>query len=293
MKRCLHVLILFCASAVLCCTKPEVQGDSSRSLIDLSDATAVRARRPLLIAHRGGVVTARSPECSLAAIRSAARHGYDLVELDIQESADGVPVVFHDRTLQKACGLDQRVGELSAEELRKTKYLHVDETICDLDEALGLCKRLALGVMLDVKTRGSDTFFEHIASSIREHGLVGATMCINGDAVIREGLKSVALLRVLSDAVERVEDGESVALADSFWFGLPRDLPDGLINKLQRSGALVVPAINTFRYDTANHRESARRDIERLMQLGVDGFQIDSVYQDHFGRVAAAATEEK
>lgn len=48
------------------------------TLIDLRDRGDVRVRHPLLIAHRGGVIAPAAPEDSLAAIRSAAEHGYDL-----------------------------------------------------------------------------------------------------------------------------------------------------------------------------------------------------------------------
>ena len=156
--------------------------------------------------------------------------------------------------------------------------------MCDLDAALALCKRLSLGVMLDIKTRGSGAFFERIIVSIRKHGLDRATVCINGDVVVRDHLKQVALLRVTRDVHDRFERGEQVSLAGSFWFGLPRDLPEKVVGAMQRAGALIIPGINTFRYDQSNHRESARRDIERLNKLGVDGFQIDSVYQDYFNR---------
>ena len=180
-----------------------------------------------------------------------------------------------------------RISDLTARQLQEIKYLRSDERVCDLNTALTLCKRLSLGVMLDIKTQGSDAFFERIVTSIHDHDLDRATLCINGDVVIRNHLKPVALLTVTRDDLDRLQRGERVSLVKSFWFGLPRDLPDGLIGTLQRSGALVIPAINTFRYDQISHRKSARRDIERLTRLGVDGFQIDSVYQDYFNRSRA------
>lgn len=284
MKLYTYFFCLLGVSASALGTKADTRSNATPPLIDLTDAPAVRARRPLLIAHRGGVITPATPECSLAAIRAAAHHHYAMVELDIQEAADGVPIVFHDRTLRKACGLDKQINDLTAGQLREIKYLRSDERVCDLDMALALCKRLSLGVMLDIKPRGSDAFFERIATSIRKHGLDRATVCISGDARIRDHLKQVALFRVTRDDLDRLQRGERASLAKSFWFGLPGDLPDGLIGTLQRSGALVIPAINTFRYDQISHRKSARRDVERLTRLGVDGFQIDSVYQDYFNR---------
>jgi glycerophosphoryl diester phosphodiesterase len=73
-------------------------------VINFGDDGDITGRRPILIAHRGGVVSPRSPECSLTAMRLAAETGYDMVELDVQKSSDGVPIVLHDRTLAKACG---------------------------------------------------------------------------------------------------------------------------------------------------------------------------------------------
>jgi glycerophosphoryl diester phosphodiesterase len=61
-------------------------------LIDLSDPHSIRSQRPILIAHRGGHVTDQSPECSIAAIQFAKQQGYAMVELDIQQSKDRVPI---------------------------------------------------------------------------------------------------------------------------------------------------------------------------------------------------------
>ena len=52
--------------------------------------------------------------------------------------------------------------------------------------------------------------------------------------------------------------------------------------RLRQNGAYVIPAINTFRYPENNHYELARKDINRLIQAGVEGFQIDSVYRPLF-----------
>lgn len=54
--------------------------------------------RPV-IGHRGNRVTA--PENTLPAFRQAVEAGVDAVEFDVRLSADGVPVVFHDPTLER------------------------------------------------------------------------------------------------------------------------------------------------------------------------------------------------
>jgi glycerophosphoryl diester phosphodiesterase len=52
-----------------------------------------------VIAHRGA--SAYAPENTLAAFELAARQGADMIELDVQRSADGVLVIFHDDTTER------------------------------------------------------------------------------------------------------------------------------------------------------------------------------------------------
>lgn len=87
-------------------------------------------------AHRGlygdGV-----PENSLAAFEAACRAGYG-IELDVQLSRDGVPVVFHDATLDRVCGISARVRDLDVAELTRTTLSgcpgHTIPTLADVLE---------------------------------------------------------------------------------------------------------------------------------------------------------------
>lgn len=54
---------------------------------------------PRWIAHRGAGKLA--PENTLAAFRLGASHGYRMYECDVKLSADGVPFLLHDATLQR------------------------------------------------------------------------------------------------------------------------------------------------------------------------------------------------
>jgi glycerophosphoryl diester phosphodiesterase len=62
-----------------------------------------------VIAHRG--FSAIAPENTLAAFSSALREGADSIELDLQLSADGIPVVIHDETLERIAGKPDKVRE--------------------------------------------------------------------------------------------------------------------------------------------------------------------------------------
>ena len=82
--------------------------------------------------------------------------------------------------------------------------------------------------------------------------------------------------------MRRLRTGEDINLSQRFWFGLPNQLQPGDAEKLKSAGALIIPAINTFRYPSENHFKLAELDIIRLSKEGVDGFQIDSVYFSFF-----------
>lgn len=76
-----------------------------------------------------------APENSLNAIRKAVENGYG-IEFDVQLSKDQIPVVFHDPTLKRMCGIEGNVWEYTLEELRRFKLKDSEETIPTLEEVL-------------------------------------------------------------------------------------------------------------------------------------------------------------
>jgi glycerophosphoryl diester phosphodiesterase len=70
---------------------------------------------PTWIAHRGAGKLA--PENTLAAIRRGAAHGFRAFECDVKLSADGVPFLLHDATLERTTDGQGTAGELSWTEL--------------------------------------------------------------------------------------------------------------------------------------------------------------------------------
>jgi len=72
---------------------------------------------PMWIAHRGAGKLA--PENTLAAFRVGAAHGYRAFECDVKLSADGVPFLLHDATLQRTTPERGVAGERSWAELSR------------------------------------------------------------------------------------------------------------------------------------------------------------------------------
>jgi glycerophosphoryl diester phosphodiesterase len=68
-----------------------------------------------LVAHRGW--PARFPENTLLGIAAAIKRGARWVELDVQLTADGVPILFHDRSLRRSCRRETLVTQIAFDEL--------------------------------------------------------------------------------------------------------------------------------------------------------------------------------
>lgn len=64
---------------------------------------------PAWVAHRGAGKLA--PENTLAAFRVGAGHGYRMFECDVKLSADGIPFLLHDATLDRTCNATGLAGE--------------------------------------------------------------------------------------------------------------------------------------------------------------------------------------
>ena len=73
------------------------------------------ASGPVLLAHRGWA--SRYPENSRVGIEAALRAGVPCVEIDVQLSADHVPMVIHDLGLERTAGIAGHVSRLSMGEL--------------------------------------------------------------------------------------------------------------------------------------------------------------------------------
>ncbi len=72
--------------------------------------------QPLIIAHRGA--SAFAPENTRAAFQKAVELGAEGIEFDVRLARDGVPVVFHDVTLQRVGQKSGVLSDFTSEELQ-------------------------------------------------------------------------------------------------------------------------------------------------------------------------------
>jgi glycerophosphoryl diester phosphodiesterase len=122
-------------------------------------------RIPELVAHRG--YARHYPENTLIAIEAAIRAGARYVEVDVQLSADRVPMLFHDRNLDRLCRAPGRIHEFSREQLREFHvseferfgYKYVNTPIATLAEFGGLlAKNPSVTAFIEIKRAAVEHF---------------------------------------------------------------------------------------------------------------------------------------
>lgn len=110
---------------------------------------------PPVIGHRGAAGYA--PENTLAGFRYAARLGVSWVEFDVQLTADNVPVVIHDATLDRTTDGYGQVGRCSLDQLRRYDagaWMHpayAGERVPTLAEALIEIAAAGMGCNIELK----------------------------------------------------------------------------------------------------------------------------------------------
>jgi len=110
-----------------------------------------------IIAHRGYV--AGNVENTISGLVSAANAGADLIEIDIQQTADGEFVVFHDRTLRRLAGKNGVIANMTLNEL-KTLTIHQNgysDKIASLEDCIEIAKALDVALLIELKVHGKET----------------------------------------------------------------------------------------------------------------------------------------
>jgi len=72
--------------------------------------------KPLILAHRG--FSGKYPENTMLSFEKAYEYGADGVELDVQLSKDGIPVIIHDSAVDRTTNGSGKISDLSLKEIR-------------------------------------------------------------------------------------------------------------------------------------------------------------------------------
>jgi len=232
---------------------------------------------PRWIAHRGAGRLA--PENTLAAFRLGAAHGYRMFECDAKLSADGVPFLMHDATLERTTSGRGTSGDLPWSELAQLdaggwhSRAYAGEPLPTLENLARWC--IANGFLLNIEIKPTPGVEEKTGLVVGEH----AARLWQGQAV--PPLFSSFKPEALAGARAAAPHIPRALLIDALWDGCfdhARELGCAAIvcNHALWDAALVAQVkgwgLRTLSY-TVNDDWAA----QRLIALGTDGIITDRV----------------
>lgn len=268
--------------------------------------------QPRVIAHRGGA--GLRPENTLAAFENAIALGVDGVELDVQLSADGQVVVYHDERLNPALTRDARgdyveapapnVSDLTVSQLKRFDIGRIDpshayarsypnqvpfdgQSVPTLGEVLSLAKRNAppeFELWVEIKARGTRASIEALTQrtveTIRRSDPCSAlVLCFNPYALAVARRMAPALRRVHS-----VGEDSLVWLPDLVFLSYVRASRGTYwFPHHRRLGSTSLRWARRLGLKVATWTPNAEHDLSRLMASGVDAICTD--YPDRLLRL--------
>ncbi len=148
-----------------------------------------------VVGHRGS--SASAPENTLASVRQAISDGADWVEIDVQETADGEVVVFHDSDFMKTAGVNLKIWNATLEDLKNIDIgssfapEFKQERVPTLDQVLAECKG-KIGLYIELKYYNHDIQLEKkVVELIEQHGMAQDIIIISLKVAAIEKIKDI------------------------------------------------------------------------------------------------------
>jgi glycerophosphoryl diester phosphodiesterase len=241
---------------------------------------------PLWIAHRGAGKLA--PENTLAAFRVGASHGYRAFECDVKLSADGVPFLLHDDTLDRTARVPGIAGARPWSELSRVdagswhSCAYAGEPIPSFDAIARYVLRNGFALDVEIKpTPGSELATgQVVARTAAQHWAGQAT----------PPLLSSFRPEALQGARETAPELPRALLLDTLWSGwLDVACSLGCIAVVTNhavTDAAVMARLRGAGLRSLCYTVNDPAAAQRLIALGIDGIVTDAI--DRFSPGSAA-----
>lgn len=229
---------------------------------------------PLAFAHRGGA--ADGDENTTAAFERSVAMGYRYLETDVQATADGVPVIFHDDDLRRLAGRPEKINSLRAADL-DTIRVGGSQVVPRLAEVLTGWPDVRFNVDVKAGAAVQPTVEAIRATGTLRRVLVGSF----SDRRNREIRRSLGPKLATSTGPRETLRLRAASVAGAGTLGLTPGVPATQVPI--RFG--VVPVVDA-RFVRYAHRLGMQVHVwtvddaptmERLLDLGVDGIMTDRI----------------
>lgn len=243
---------------------------------------------PFWIAHRGA--GKRAPENTLAAFREGAAQGFRMFECDVKLSADDVPFLLHDDTLERTTSGAGTAGRQSWAALSQLDAggwhgpLHAGEPLPTLAAIARFVRANGLAVNLEIKpTRGTEAHTgERVARAAATLWAAGAPPPLLSSFDTAALIAAAAAVPELPRALllERLWDG---------WFEAAATLGcRAVVTHFPLMDAALVERLHAAGLRALVYTANRPADVQAAVDARVDGIITDEV--ERFGERARADT---
>ncbi len=151
--------------------------------------SAQAAETITVIAHRGDRDDA--PENSIESFEKAIDKGANVIEMDVEISSSGYPVIMHDVTLNRTTNCSGKVSSKSRTQLANCE-LSNDEPVPTLRGALSAISKRSgsVKVMLHMKVTPNSKFADRTMDDVKRYGMTSRTYILASNSETFKKMKS-------------------------------------------------------------------------------------------------------
>ncbi|MFO0687592.1 MAG: glycerophosphodiester phosphodiesterase [Myxococcota bacterium] len=243
---------------------------------------------PIVIGHRGA--GGEHPENTLPSFEAALAQGAAILESDVHRTRDGVPILLHDPTLERLCGVPAAAADLTWAEIARLDagvgFVAADGSrpfagrgirIASLEQAFAQFPDARFN--LEIKCAGPELLRETL-DLVARHGRAERTLLTAGEDPIMADLRRMVSASGLAPALgASLADVLAVIASALEGRPMPRDVMALQIPATFAGRPLVTPALvdHAHAHGVEVHvwTINALPEIEALLDLGVDGIVTD------------------
>lgn len=222
-------------------------------------------------AHRGASIN--YPENTMKAFEMAVEEKADWIELDVQLTSDGVPVILHDSNIHRVTGVNKNIWEVTYNDIRDLDCgswfspEFAGERIPTLGEVLDFAKKKHVKLNIELKPTGYEKDFERtVIDTINEKNYKNSCVVTSQEYNTLENIKkydpTIKTIYVMSIALGNITklteaDGFSVEAS----FITPR-----LVSMVHNGGKEIFAwTVNT------------RDNMDKMIEMNVDNIITDDI----------------
>lgn len=244
----------------------------STSLVFRFSNSLFRQRSPLfgsyITAHRG--YSAKFPENTLLAVQEAIDAKSDYVEIDVQETKDGVVILLHDTNLKRTTGVNRYIWNVTYEEIKtydagkKSREIYRNTPIPSLEEVLILCQNTVF-LNIEIKINNHEQqLVEEVVRLIEEYHM--ENQCVISST-------NYSALRRVKEANDSIKTGYIMSLAYGYFYN--REYVDFFSIKSSFITQDMVRIAHSYGKEIHAWTVNGVSEIQRMKQLGVDNIITD------------------